>query len=183
MHSCLEKSADIQKATQAFIKAVKRETHKLSINRAQIEGNLSLFVSSLWDKLETEITSDFKGESRLVERDGAGGLVQGDSFRKNKCHHCKEGNLVKAGFTRNGKQRFLCRSCKRTSREDSQASIHNIGKRQQVMRVYLIFKSYRKVAQVCGVDRRTVANWIKQNGVTILHPRPRKAIKRNNSSA
>jgi transposase-like protein len=183
MLSSLEKSTDLQKATQSFIKAVKRVANKLPVNRAQIEGDLSLFVSSLWDKLESEITSDFKGHSRLVERNGTEGLVQGDSFRKNKCQHCKEGKLVKAGFTRNGKQRFLCRSCKRTSREDSQASIHNIGKRQQVMRVYLIFKSYRKVAQVCGVDRRTVANWIKQNGVTILHPTPPKATKRNNSSA
>jgi transposase-like protein len=183
MLSSLEKSTDLQKATQSFIKAVKRVANKLPVNRAQIEGDLSLFVSSLWDKLESEITSDFTGESRLIESGGTSRVVQSDRQIKIKCSHCASHQIVKDGFTSSGKQRFLCRSCKRTSREDPDPSTHAVDKRQQVMRVYLIFKSYRKVAQVCGVDRRTVANWIKQNGVTILHPRPRKAIKRNNSSA
>jgi hypothetical protein len=89
MVSTLEKSADVQKATQNFINAVKRAAHKLPANRAQIEGDLSLFVSGLWDKLEAEITSGFQGKSRLVNTDGTRGLVQGDTFRQIKCRHCK----------------------------------------------------------------------------------------------
>jgi hypothetical protein len=61
MPSNLEKSTDLQKATQSFIKAVKRAAHKLPANHAQLQGDLSLFVACLWDKLESEITSDFKG--------------------------------------------------------------------------------------------------------------------------
>jgi transposase-like protein len=183
MLSSLEKSTDLQKATQSFIKAVKRVANKLPVNRAQIEGDLSLFVSSLWDKLESEITSDFTGESRLIETGGTSRRVQSDTQRKINCGHCKSSQIIRKGYTANGKQRYRCKSCKRESREAPDRSTHAVDKREQVMRVYLIFKSYRKVAQVCGVDRRTVANWIKQNGVTILHPRPRKAIKRNNSSA
>jgi transposase-like protein len=170
MVSTLEKSTDVQKATQHFIGVIKRAAHKLPVNRAQLEGDLSLFVSGLWNKLETEITSDFKGNSRLVENSGTSRLIQSDRQRKTKCAHCASTQVVKDGYTTSGKQRYLCRSCKRTSREDSQASTYDDNKREQVMRVYLIFKSFRKVAEVCGVDRRTVANWIRQNGVTIIRP-------------
>jgi transposase-like protein len=183
MLSSLEKSTDLQKATQSFIKAVKRVANKLPVNRAQIEGDLSLFVSGLWDKLESEITSDFTGESRLIETSGTSRRVLIDPQCKLNCPHCQSNRIVKRGFTASGKQRYLCRSCKRESRENPDRYSYDVNKREQVMRVYLIFKSYRKVAQVCGVDRRTVASWIKQNGVTIFHPRPPKATKRNNSSA
>ena len=82
MLSSLEKSTDLQKATQSFIKAVKRETHKLPVNRTQLEGDLSLFVSALWDKLESEITNDFKGESRIIETGGTSRRVQSDTRKK-----------------------------------------------------------------------------------------------------
>jgi transposase-like protein len=170
MVSTLEKSTDVQKATQSFINAVKRAAHKLPVNRSQIESDLSLFVSGLWDKLENEITSEFKGESRLIETGGTSRRVQSDPRRKFKCPHCQGSQLVKRGCTANGKQRFLCKSCKRESREDSQSTAYDGAKRKQVLQVYLIFRSFRKVAETCGVDRRTVANWIRQNGVTIMRP-------------
>jgi transposase-like protein len=170
MLSTLEKSADLQKATQSFIKAVKRAAHKLPVNQAQLQGDLSLFVSGLWDKLESEITSEFKGNSRLIDLAGTSRRVQSDSQRKLNCPHCQSHQVVKKGCTTNGKQRYLCRSCKRESREDAQVSTYDVVKREQVIRLYLIFRSFRKVAEVCGVDRRTVANWIKQTGVTIVRP-------------
>jgi transposase-like protein len=177
MVSTLEKSTDVQKATQNFINAVKRAAHKLPVNRSQIESDLSLFVSGLWDKLETEITSEFKGDSRLIETGGTSRLVQSDRRRKAKCSHCGSSQIVKDGYTPNGKQRYMCRSCKRTSREDSQSTAYDAAKRKQVLQVYLIFKSFRKVAEVCGVDRRTVASWIKQNGVAISCPDKLKSTR------
>jgi hypothetical protein len=62
MLSKLEKSAEVQKATQSFIKTIKRAARKLPVNHAQLPGDLSLFVSGLWDKLESEITGQFKGQ-------------------------------------------------------------------------------------------------------------------------
>jgi transposase-like protein len=177
MMSTLEKSAEVQKATQSFIKTIKRAAHKLPVNHAQLQGDLSLFVSGLWDKLESEITEQFKGNSRLIENHGTSRLIQSDRQRKIKCAHCASNQVVKDGYTASGKQRYLCRSCKRTSREDSQSSTHDVVKREQVIRLYLIFKSFRKVAQVCGVDRRTVANWIKQNGVSIVRTEKTKPAK------
>jgi transposase-like protein len=177
MMSTLEKSTDLQKATQSFIKAVKRAAHKLPVNRAQLQGDLSLFVSGLWDKLESEITEQFKGDSRLIESTGTSRRVQPAPQNKNKCPHCGNHHLVKRGFSSNGKQRYLCRSCDRESREDAQVSTYDIVKREQIIRLYLIFKSFRKVAQVCGVDRRTVANWIRQNGVSIIRPEKTKPTR------
>jgi transposase-like protein len=170
MVSQLEKSPEVQRATEDFIKAVKRVAHKLRVDHNQLECEISLFVSGLWDKLESEITNEFKENPRLVEKSGTKGVVQGERFPKIKCGHCKAGNLFKDGLTRNGKQRYRCDKCKHTSREDSQSLPHDEDKRQQVMRLYGMVKSYRKVAQLCGVDRRTVANWIRQDGVNIVHP-------------
>lgn len=177
MMSTLEKSTEVQKATQSFIKTIKRAARKLPVNRAQLEGDLSLFVSGLWDKLEAEITNDFKGNSRLLESSGTSRRVLSDTQRKLNCPHCQGNQVVKKGYTTNGKQRYSYKSCKRESRENPDSATYDVDKREQVIRVHLIFKSYRKVAQVCGVDRRTVATWIKQNGVTILQPEKPKSTQ------
>jgi hypothetical protein len=68
MLSSIEKLPEVQKATDSFIALLKRAARRLPANRSQMEGDLSLFVSNLWDKLETEITSEFKGESSPVEK-------------------------------------------------------------------------------------------------------------------
>jgi transposase-like protein len=96
-------------------------------------------------------------------------VVQSDSWQKSPCPHCENHQVVKKGYTENGKQRYLCRSCKREWRQDSQSLAYDENRREQVMRLYGIVKSYRKVARLCGVDRRTVANWIKHVGVTTVH--------------
>src|SRR5215212_692484 len=99
MSSTLEKSTEVQKATQSFISVVKRAAHKLPANRIQIEGDLSLFICRLWDKLESEITSDLKCQSRLIERGGTSRVVQSDRQRKIKCVYCASSQVVKDGFT------------------------------------------------------------------------------------
>jgi transposase-like protein len=177
MMSTLEKSAEVQKATQSFIKTIKRAARKLPVNHAQLQGDLSLFISGLWDKLESEITREFKGQSRLIKISGTSRRVLIGPQRKLKCPHCQSQQVVKKGFTVTGKQRYLCRSCKRESRENPGHYRHDADKRQQAIRVYLIFKSFRKAARVCGVDRRTVANWIRQNGVHIVRTEKTRPAK------
>jgi transposase-like protein len=166
MVSQLEKSTEVQRAIEVLIKAVKQASSKLRVNHSQVESEISVFVSSLWDKLESEITNEFKGNAQVVEKSGTTRLVQSDRQRKIQCPHCQSNQVIKDGCTANGKQRYLCRSCKRESRQDSQLLTHDEDKRQQVMRLYGMVKSYRKVAQLCGVDRRTVAKWIKQDGAS-----------------
>ena len=43
-----------------------------------------------------------------------------DTNARTSCRHCGSGNINKAGLTKNKKQRFYCRFCRRFSRENAE---------------------------------------------------------------
>jgi transposase-like protein len=83
---------------------------------------------------------------------------------KLKCYHCGGDSLVRNGLTRNGKQRYLCSDCGRTSRDDPQANGYTDEEREQILRAYHERSSLRGLSRTFGVSRNTVTSWLKKRG-------------------
>jgi transposase-like protein len=80
------------------------------------------------------------------------------------CRHCGSENIVRNGLTANGKQRFLCRDCRRRSREDPQPNGYTEGQREEILRAYHERSSLRGLSRTFGVARNTVSGWLKKSG-------------------
>jgi transposase-like protein len=80
------------------------------------------------------------------------------------CHHCKSENIVRNGLTRNGKQRYKCYDCERTSRDQPQSTGYSLDKQQTILRAYEERSSLRGLERIFGVSRKnkTVATWLKK---------------------
>ena len=79
-----------------------------------------------------------------------------------KCCHCQSERLVKFGFAPNGKQRYRCRACGRTSRESPQSQGHEAAFREQILAAYNERMSLRGIQRAFGVSRQTVSCWLKK---------------------
>ena len=47
------------------------------------------------------------------------------------CYHCKSENIVRNGITRNGKQRYKCYDCERTSRDLPQPAGYSTDEQEE----------------------------------------------------
>ena len=89
-----------------------------------------------------------------------------------QCYHCESARVVKSGQTRNGKQRFLCRACGRTLRENPQPQTYSEERKAEILRAYqersslrgLERSSLRGLERTFGVSRHTVSSWLKKSG-------------------
>lgn len=79
------------------------------------------------------------------------------------CRHCGSENIVRNGQTANGKQRFLCRDCRRRSRDDPQPNGYTEEQREEILRAYHERSSLRGLSRTFGVARNTVSGWIKKS--------------------
>jgi len=79
-----------------------------------------------------------------------------------KCYHCGSENIVRHGLTKNGKQRYLCRDCQRSSREDPQPNGYTEQQREQILRAYEERSSLRGLTRTFRVARNTVSSWLKK---------------------
>ncbi len=79
-----------------------------------------------------------------------------------KCSHCQSENIVRNGKTNNGKQRYLCRSCGKNSRDDPQPNGYPPAEREQILRAYQERSSLRGLTRTFGVSRNTVSVWLKE---------------------
>jgi len=70
-----------------------------------------------------------------------------------KCRHCASEKLVRDGHTSNGKQRFWCKGCQRSSRENPQPNGYTEEEREQILRVYEERSSLRGLERTFGVSR------------------------------
>ena len=50
------------------------------------------------------------------------------------CRHCGGENIVRNGMTSNSKQRFLCKDCRKNSRENPQPNGYTDEKRVEILR-------------------------------------------------
>lgn len=81
-----------------------------------------------------------------------------------QCYHCGSERVVKSGKTRKGKQRFECRECARTLRENPQPQTYSPERKAEILRAYEERSSLRGLERTFGVSRHTVASWLKKSG-------------------
>ena len=80
------------------------------------------------------------------------------------CIHCGSEGVIKRGLTRNGKQRFGCKACGRTFRENPQSNAYEAARKEEILRAYHERSSLRGLTRIFGVSRQTVTNWLKKSG-------------------
>jgi IS1 family transposase/predicted Fe-S protein YdhL (DUF1289 family) len=97
---------------------------------------------------------------------------------KLKCYHCGSDQLARNGLTQNGKQRYLCSDCGRTSRDHPQPNGYTEEERERILRAYHERSSLRGLSRTFGVSRQTVTSWLKKEmtlpelSKTLIEPDP-----------
>jgi transposase-like protein len=81
------------------------------------------------------------------------------------CRHCGSPNLIKYGIAPNGKQKYLCRTCRRQSRENPGTTAYSEEQRETILRAYEERSSLRGLERTFGVARSTVIGWLKKSPV------------------
>jgi len=84
------------------------------------------------------------------------------------CPHCESDALVRNGRAPNGKQKYLCRSCQRQSREDPTPHAYSATRREEILRAYEERSSLRGLERTFGVSRQTLVTWIKKKPLSFL---------------
>ena len=81
------------------------------------------------------------------------------------CRHCQSRNVIRHGKDGNGVQRFRCRDCARTFREQPGSSAHPEAMKAQVLAAYQERPSMRGITRVFRVSRQTLGVWLKKSQV------------------
>jgi transposase-like protein len=79
------------------------------------------------------------------------------------CSHCQSLQLIRHGYAPNGKQRYLCQTCGRTSRQNPQSAAYDEATKAQILAAYQERASLRGLTRIFGVSRTTVIGWIKKS--------------------
>jgi transposase-like protein len=77
------------------------------------------------------------------------------------CSHCRGTEVVRNGATADGRQRYLCRTCRRRSTADPRPNGYTDEQRELILRAYQERSSLRGVTRTFGVSRNTVTSWLK----------------------
>jgi transposase-like protein len=80
-----------------------------------------------------------------------------------KCPFCESEDLVCNGHAPNGKQKYLCKQCKRQTRENPTPHEYSEEEREKILRSYEERSSLRGLKRTFGVERNTVSKWIKKS--------------------
>lgn len=78
------------------------------------------------------------------------------------CSHCGSDDIVKNGFAPNGKQKYLCHTCARQSREDPSPNGYTEERKEEILRAYQERSSLRGLSRTFGVSPTTVLDWLKK---------------------
>ncbi len=70
--------------------------------------------------------------------------------------------MTDISLTSNGKQRYKCRACKRSLREQPGTNRYDEATKAQILRAYQERTSLRGLTRIFGVARNTVAAWVKK---------------------
>lgn len=79
-----------------------------------------------------------------------------------KCRHCGSDQLIKYGYAPNGKQKYLCQSCGKQSRENPSSGKYSEERKEEILRAYQERSSLRGLHRTFGVHRDTVSKWLKK---------------------
>ena len=77
-----------------------------------------------------------------------------------KCRHCGCEELSKDGIIK-GKQRYKCKKCKRTTRENDQRYKYSISTRLRVLKGYLEGVGIMELERLTGVPNPLIIKWIR----------------------
>ncbi len=80
-----------------------------------------------------------------------------------KCYHCDGEHVYKDGCTSNGKQRYKCRDCGRSLRDNPGTNSYSPERREEILRAYHERTSLRGLTRIFGVSRQTVSTWLKKS--------------------
>ena len=80
------------------------------------------------------------------------------------CSHCGSPRLTRDGKAPNGKQKYLCHTCGKRSRQNPGTRAYPNGFRAQVLAAYHERCSQRGVCRIFGISRETLAVWLKKSG-------------------
>ena len=94
-----------------------------------------------------------------------------------RCRHCAGENLVKNGIAPNGKQKYLCRDCKRQSRENPGSNAYSPERREEILRAYQERSSLRGLRRTFGVSQTTVLDWLKKTPVAAAAGADARALR------
>jgi transposase-like protein len=83
-----------------------------------------------------------------------------------KCPHCQQEKVVKNGRSRHGRQRWLCRDCRRTFGEGDLRR-HPETTQQQALKLYLEGVGFRGIERLLGVSHVAVMNWVKAQALAL----------------
>ena len=78
------------------------------------------------------------------------------------CYHCQSDAVVRNGQTSNGKQRYRCKSCRRSFRDSPQVNGYSESEKELILRAYNERPSMRGLGRVFGVSRPTLIGWLKK---------------------
>jgi hypothetical protein len=67
---------------------------------------------------------------------------------------------VKAGHSRAGSQRYLCRACSRTYTPESKPLGYTEAKRREALQYYARYLSVRWTARLFSISPQTLVNWV-----------------------
>lgn len=79
------------------------------------------------------------------------------------CRHCGSDALVKNGHAPNGKQKYLCKECGKSSREDPASKGYSEARKEEILKAYQERSSLRGLTRTFGVSRNTVTKWLKKS--------------------
>lgn len=77
------------------------------------------------------------------------------------CPFCGSERMARNGKDGNGKQKYVCRACGRSSRTDPGTRAYDVQFRARVLSAYRQHPSLRMVSRDFGISRQTLINWLK----------------------
>ena len=78
------------------------------------------------------------------------------------CYHCGSTDLIRFGF-QNGRQRYKCRACGKTSRANKGSNAYNETRKSEILAAYHERGSLRAMTRIFGVSASTVLIWLKKS--------------------
>jgi transposase-like protein len=83
-----------------------------------------------------------------------------------ECRHCGSTNQIKSGVV-HGKQRYKCKECGRTTRENDGRVKYPPGKVLKVLKMYLENVGIRSIERLEGVPNPLIIRWIRNHASLI----------------
>ncbi len=110
----------------------------------------------------TELKRADKALQEQLSRDQMGKIIAEREATIDSCPYCRHEKLIRWGSSRQGKQRFKCKSCLKTFNALAATPLHKIKKPQTLIAFDKLMNlgiSLRDCADLLGVDHKTCFYW------------------------